>query len=210
MKDTKRPITFEVSVKLVIFLVVLFLGSASTYAFFIRGYYSLYQDNEKLELIIRSLKTDIGRLQNTITRIKTEESGAKLSVAQEMEQVQDETTVTGEEIITIENLNLVEQGELAEFYFILHKNTEDEDPVRGYLFIAFKKSGTGEKTASFPDAEYRDGKPVNFRLGDRYAIKRFKEYKGTLPIVGRPDQLEVLVYTDMGDLLLRFRRRIMN
>lgn len=150
MKDTKRPITFEVSVKLVIFLVVLFLGSASTYAFFIRGYYSLYQDNEKLELIIRSLKTDIGRLQNTITRIKTEESGAKLSVAQEMQQVQDKTTVTGEENITIENLNLVEQGELAEYYFILHKNTEDEDPVRGYLFVAFTKSGTGRKQPLFP------------------------------------------------------------
>ena len=41
MKDTNRPLTYEISIKLIIFLLVLFVGSASTYAFFIKGYFSL-------------------------------------------------------------------------------------------------------------------------------------------------------------------------
>ena len=51
MKDTNKPLTFELSIKLIVFLVVLVISCVSTYAFFIQGYYSLYRDNEKLEII---------------------------------------------------------------------------------------------------------------------------------------------------------------
>lgn len=213
MKDTRKPITFEVSIKLVILLVVLFVGSASTYAFFIRGYYMLYQDNEKLELIIRSLKTETARLQNTISRLKAEDSaGPGLAGVEDKDQHRDETTIPGEDILSIENLSLdlSASEKKADYYFILHKNAEDEDIVRGYLFLALKDSNTGEKLSSFPNVEFNDGQPVNFRQGDRYAIRRFKEYKGTLPLNGREDLMEVLVYSDLGDLLLRFRRRFQN
>lgn len=213
MKDTRKPITFEVSIKLIILLVVLFVGSASTYAFFIREYYTLNQDNEKLELIIRSLKTETARLQNTIARLKDEDSSGSGTVdADEKEQPEDEIIIPGEDILSIENLNLYlnARDSKADFHFILHKNAEDDDIVRGYLFLALKDSNTGEKFSSFPNVEYKDGQPVNFRQGDRYAIRRFKEYKGILPLTGREDLMEVLVYSDLGDLLLRFRRRFQN
>ena len=211
MKDTRKPVTVEVSIKLLILAVVLLLGSASTYAFFIRGYLSLNHDNQKLELIIRSLKTDIGRLQNTINRLKSEETGEISAPVVDMEENQpDENVAVAPETIAVENLNLnydTLSGQ-ADYYFILHKISESEDIARGYLFLALKDSKTGEMRASFPAADYRGGKPIDFHKGDRYAIRRFKEYKGVLKYSSRPDILEVLVYSDMGDLLLNFRRRI--
>ncbi len=218
MKDTRQPVTLEVSIKLLILIVVLLLGSASTYAFFIRGYLTLNSDNQKLELIIRSLKTDIGRLQSTINRMKTEDDQTASSVQPapsaampESQEVQsDENVTSAPESIAIENLNLNYDSVTgqADYYFILHKIAEDEEVARGYLFLALKDSKTGEVRASFPDTEYRTGKPVDFHRGDRFAIRRFKEYKGVLQFSNPPDILEVKVYSDMGDLLLNFRRRI--
>ena len=69
MKDTNRPLTYQISVKLLIFVVIVMVGIASTYAFFIRGYYSLYRDNRQLEQIIHNLKTEMGGLQGTINRL---------------------------------------------------------------------------------------------------------------------------------------------
>ncbi|MCE5271590.1 hypothetical protein LLH00_09950 [bacterium] len=213
MKDTRQPVTLEVSIKLLILIVVLLLGSASTYAFFIRGYLTLNSDNQKLELIIRSLKTDIGRLQNTINRMNTEDetaSSAQSAAAQTQEAPPDENVAATPENIAVENLNLNYDSVAgqADYYFILHKIAEDEEVMRGYLFLALKDSKTGEIRASFPEAEYRTGKPVDYRRGDRFAIRRFKEYKGVLQFANPPDILEVKVYSDTGDLLLNFRRRI--
>lgn len=211
MKDTRKPVTVEVSIKLLIVVVAFILVSASTYAFFIRGYLNLNNDNQKLELIIRSLKTDIGRLQNTINRLKTEEpAGTNAPVPDIEENQQDENVAVAQESIAVENLNLNNDtltGQ-ADYYFILHKISENEDIARGYLFLALKDSKTGEMRGSFPQADYRGGKPVDYHRGDRFAIRRFKEYKGVLKYSSRPDILEVLVYSDTGELLLNFRRRI--
>jgi len=212
MKDTRKPVTVEVSIKLLITVVAFILVSASTYAFFIRGYLSLNNDNQKLELIIRSLKTDIGRLQNTINRLKSEEQPGVTNgpVADLEENQQDENVAVAQESIAVENLNLNNDtlSGQADYYFILHKISENEDVARGYLFLVLKDSKTGEMKGSFPPTDYRGGKPVDFHRGDRFAIRRFKEYKGVLKYSSRPDILEVLVYSEMGELLLNFRRKI--
>jgi hypothetical protein len=210
MKDTRRPLTFEVSIKLIIFLVVFVVASASTYAFFIRGYYSLYRDNGKLEQIIRSLKTEIGRLQNTINRIRTQDSTGNIQGQISELAEMDENTVTGNEKVSIENLNLEtnrSDGKF-EYYFILHNNTENEQVIRGYLFLSLLNSVTKQKLTSYPEVEFRNGEPVNFRLGDRYAIKRFKEYRGQFNLQDQADSFEILVYSDLGDIMLRYRKRI--
>ena len=142
MKDTNRPLTYEISIKLLIAVLVIFVGSASTYAFFIKGYYSLYKDNKKLEEIIRDLKIDIGGLQGTINQLKIDKTETvpepSPEVAQQQSQEEDLQKTAKE--VAIRELKLSEDKESGNlnFSFVLDKIEDNEQMMRGYLFVVLK------------------------------------------------------------------------
>jgi len=55
---------------------------------------------------------------------------------------------------------------------------------------------------------FSQGRPVDYRLGDRFAIRRFKGYRGELKLVKEADTFQILVYSDVGKLLSRLRKNI--
>ena len=213
MKDTNRPLTYQISVKLLIFVVILMVGIASTYAFFIRGYYSLYRDNQQLEQIIHTLKSDMGGLQSTLERMSKQEpapteqkppvqTAAKPAREEPAASAspQPERDFTGEIAVNELVLEQNRQSGDLEFSFILNNNTSDGSLLRGYLFVVLKNS-QNKKISSFPDAEFNNGKPADYHRGDRYAIRRFKGYRGELAISAEVVALEILVYSDTGKLV---------
>ena len=210
MKDTNRPLTYEISIKLIIFILVLIVGSASTYAFFIKGYYSLYRDNQKLEQIIRSMKTEIGSLQSTINRLNKERLAEELEGEEPVLTGLEQDTLKSADIVAIQELKLkIDQNVVnLSFSFILDKIVDDGQLVRGYVFIALKNSRTNQKLTSFPEVNYNEGRPVDYLLGDRFAIRRFKGYRGELKLVKEADMFEILVYSDLGKLLSQLRKNI--
>jgi len=211
MKDTSRPLTYEISIKLILILLVIFIGGASTYAFFIKGYYSLYQDNQKLEQIISSLKTELGTLQSMINRLNKQATAREADEGQEqILAALDQDTLSSAEVVVIQELKLNTDKETAKlsFSFILDKVPDDGQMIRGYVFVALKNSGTEQKLTSFPEVNFSLGRPVDYRLGDRFAIRRFKGYRGELKLVKEVDTFEILVYSDVGKLLSRFRKNI--
>ena len=117
MKDTNRPLTYEVSIRLLIFLLVLFIGCVSTYVFFIKGYYSLYQDNQKLEQITRSLKTETGILQSTINRLNKERLAKEVEGEEPMLTGLDQDTLKSSNIVAIQELKLETDQDAAKLSF---------------------------------------------------------------------------------------------
>ena len=210
MKDTNRPLTYEISIRLIIFLLVLFVGGASTYAFFIKGYYSLYQDNQKLEQIIRSLKTEIGTFQSTINLLNKERLAKEVEGEEPVLTGLDQDTLKSANIVAIQELKLITYQDAAKlsFSFILDKIVDDGQMIRGYVFVVLKNSATDQKLASFPKANFSEGRPVDYRLGDRFAIRRFKGYRGELKLVKEADTFQILVYSDVGKLFSRLKKNI--
>jgi len=213
MKDTNRPVTFELSIKLLILLVVLLVGGASTYTFFIRGYYSLYRDNQELETIVRSQKTEIGKLQNTILKFKARKAAADTIEQQTalLAELQEDSLSTSD-VVNIQGLKIETDREEGDFNysFILEKISEKEDIVKGYMFVVLKNYQQDKKISSIPEVKFKNGEPVDFRGGDRFTIRRFKQYKDKFRLEKEADILEILVYSDMGELLLRLRRPTAN
>ena len=211
MKDTNRPLTYEISIRLLIAVLVIFVGSASTYAFFIKGYYSLYKDNEKLEEIIRDLKIEIGGLQGTINQLKIAktETVPEPSIEAVQPQKNEEKAQSTAKEVTIRELKLSEDKESGNlnFSFVLDKIEDNEQMMRGYLFVVLKNKDK-HKINSFPEASFNGSIPADFRHGDRYAIRRFKGYRGELKLANEAIEVEILVYSDNGDLLARLTRRL--
>lgn len=221
MKDTNRPLTYQISVKLLIMVVVLLVGIASTYAFFIRGYYSLYRDNMQLEEILRNLKTEMGSLQTKIGRLQVQPTEAAVRQIQKAaDQGTPATTiVSGEQlkVVSRESTEEVAVDQLAfrpdrvnrdlNFSFVLDKTNEDGSLLRGYLFVVLKTKNN-IKLSSFPEAVFKDGLPVDFHQGDRYAIRRFKGYRGELEYTPDARILEILVYSDTGKLIAHVKEPV--
>ncbi len=210
IKDTNRPLTFEVSIRLLIFLLVLFIGCVSTYVFFIKGYYSLYQDNQKLEQITRSLKTETGILQSTINRLNKERLAKEVEGEEPVLTGLDQDTLKSANIVAIQGLKLKTDQDAAKlsFSFTLDKIVDDGQMIRGYVFIVLKNSKTNQKLTSLPKVNFSEGRPVDYRLGDRFAIRRFKGYRGELKLVKEADTFQTLVYSDIGELLSQLRKSI--
>ncbi len=221
MKDTNQPLTYQISVKLLIMVVVLLVGIASTYAFFIRGYYSLYRDNMQLEEILRTLKTDMGNLQTTLSylneqqtepvkpavRQNTEIDGKQEPQAAPVDRIESTRKIIGN--VAINQLAL--RPDMAtrglSFSFILDNTTEDGSLMRGYLFVVLKLQNN-DKLSSFPEVAFQNGSPVDYHQGDRYAIRRFKGYRGELEYTPEAKILEILVYSDTGKLIAHVKEPV--
>ena len=210
MKDTSQPLTYEISIKLIVFVLVLLVGSASTYAFFVKGYYSLYRDNQKLERIIRSLKTEISTLQSAISRFNKERLTEELEGEEPVRTGLEQDTLKSADVVALQELKLKMDRDAnnLSFSFILDKIVDDGQLIRGYVFVALKNSRTNQKLTSFPEVNYNEGKPIDYLLGDRFAIRRFKGYRGELKLVKEADMFEILVYSDTGKSLSQLRRNL--
>ncbi|MBW7996269.1 MAG: hypothetical protein FVQ81_06825 [Candidatus Glassbacteria bacterium] len=214
MKDTNRPLTYQISVKLLIFVVVLLAGIASTYAFFIKGYYSLYKDNQQLETIIRSLKTETGSLQSTLDRLlvtqaKTDEDLAVTEEVPPQASVLSEAVFESTGMVAIEGLKIGSDrsaGSLS-FTFDLRNTTGTGILLRGYLFVVLKTQNN-KIISSFPEVGFKEGFPVDYHQGDLYAIRRFKGYRGELKLSLEAGILEILVYSDTGKLIAHVREPV--
>jgi len=222
MKDTNQPLTYQISVKLLILVVVLLVGIASTYAFFIRGYYTLYRDNVQLEEILRTLKTDMGNLQTTLSGLNEQQTDPiQPAVKQAGNTAEQETSTAQVDSIRIKpDRNMtgsVEIDQLAlkadnatrglNFSFILDNTTEEGSLLRGYLFVVLK-SQNNFKLSSFPEVAFTSGLPTDYHQGDRYAIRRFKGYRGQLEYTPEARFLEILVYSDTGKLIAHIKEPV--
>lgn len=213
MKDTNRPVTYVISIKLLIVLVILIVGGASTYAFFIKGYFSLYSDNQKLENIIRSLKTEVSTFQTTIGALKRQQT----TTARKDETEEEKPVVAGIQpivkdngMVEIQNFSLERQAELdiLSFTFFLFNVTEDGKMLRGYLF-AILKNGQGRRIDTFPpEVGISDGAPADYRQGDKYAIRRFKKYGGEMKWTTDARFFDIYVYSDVGELIAQVRNPV--
>jgi hypothetical protein len=210
MKDTNRPVTLEISIKLIILLIALFVVFSSTYVFFIGGYHKLSHDNRELEEKIRSMKFQISKLESDISKLDSESGPGINSMNLSGTAIVVEDPLEKKREVGVQELKLESNpidGRLK-FYFILNNTTDNNRMVRGYVFVVLKDVDNPNYYESYPKVKFINGHPQNYHLGDPYSIKRFKEYRGVLELKEDADILEVFVYSEVGELLLRIRHEL--
>jgi uncharacterized coiled-coil protein SlyX len=87
-------------------------------------------------------------------------------------------------------------------------NTQpNEEPIGGYIFmLARVKDSEKSEVWVYPNAMLRNGRPVDYRLGHRFFIQRFKSITGNYTLSKKIDDpiiLEILVYDRNGGLILK-------
>lgn len=210
MKDTNQPHTMEVPVRIIILLGVLLIVFVFTYVYFIRGYRSLTLDNEDMETEIRSLKFKISKLESDISKLNRQDISSIRSMNLSGTAIVLKDSLPEKRDVAVRNLKLEANpidGKLR-FFFVLDNNTEDNSMIRGYVFVVLKNLENQRYYKSYPVAEFKDGRPLNYSLGDPYTIKRFKEYRGVLELEEEADILEIFIYSDIGELLFRIRHEL--
>jgi len=210
MKDTNRPLTLEISIKLIIVGIAAFLFLVTTYIFFIRGFHSLNLDNEELEVKIRSLNYQISKLKSDISKLSREGGPTIRSMNLSGTAIVLQDSLPEKKEVAVRDLKLEAnpiEGKLS-FLFVLDNTTDDNRMVRGYVFVVLKNIENQKYYKSYPVTEFKEGRPLNYSLGDPYAVKRFKQYRGVLELEEEADLLEILVYSEIGELLFRVRHEI--
>ncbi|MEA2063741.1 MAG: hypothetical protein U9P14_08595 [Gemmatimonadota bacterium] len=214
VKDTSRPFTLEISIKLIIFMVVLFIGFCATYFFFVRGYRSLNVNNVELEAKIHSLKYKISNLESEAGRLVKKKTQTMQEIEQAPEEVitaeaVEEVKKTEKDVAVLDlEVNARLPGRKLRYSFLLSNRTEDNRTRRGYTFMVLRKTKGRQAIRSYPTVELKDGLPTDYHLGIPFAIKRFKKYSETVDMLEGADILEVLVFSDTGELMLRIKRDI--
>lgn len=91
------------------------------------------------------------------------------------------------------------------FQFVLRVNKSKAPKAGGYIFVILKSALPGHEAAwSYPVAELKSKRPVDFRQGDRFLITSHKTIRGVIKKVPDPgiySSVDILVYSDNGVLL---------
>jgi len=87
-------------------------------------------------------------------------------------------------------------------------NTQpEEDPIGGYIFVLTRVKGREKSDVwVYPSAQLRNGRPVDYKLGHRFFIQRFRTVTGNYTlnkVINDPLVLEILVYDRNGGLILK-------
>ena len=91
------------------------------------------------------------------------------------------------------------------FQFVLRASGSKVPKANGYIFVILRSALSGRESAlSYPVAELKGKRPVDFKQGDRFSITSHKTIRGVIKKVPDPgiySSVDVLVYSDGGMLL---------
>ena len=114
--------------------------------------------------------------------------------------------------ILIEDLKVAAEKDNLLLDFRLVNNTRKDRLLSGYLLIIVEhRNGQMSDFLTFPEFELSPGEPLNYRLGDTYAIRNFKNVTAAVPLGDHPTEftnLKFLVFNEEGGLLLYDNRAL--
>ncbi|HUU29249.1 MAG TPA: hypothetical protein VM123_15695 [archaeon] len=208
VSENREPVTVEFSIKEIVLACVLCLTLISAAVFSIINYKSLktqhYQLKNSIELLQQNLQERETRLAELKDKLESQK-GTILLAGASQDSLQDFSAKNSEDILIQElEVHPVENGLLLNFHLI--NNTQQDKLLSGYLLIIVEhQSGDLSKFGTFPKSELDAGKPLNYRLGDTYAIRKFKLVEALIKLPDNPvnyNKIKILVFNEDGDILL--------
>jgi len=125
---------------------------------------------------------------------------------QPIEKVKKETEPR-KTLIDIKDLGVRKESRKLKISFKLINLGQEKGSVKGYTYIiAVNNNINPPQLLPYPNVELQSGIPVNYKLGQPFIIKRFKEIRGEYSIdsdTKLPSSMKILVYDKSGALILQ-------
>ena len=168
----------------------------------------LKAQHAELTSSVQMLKEDLSKQEGYVSELKN-----KLEAQKELILLIGANSDTSEVIpgeyskdIQIENLVTDTSGDRLYLRFLFVNKSREERLYSGYLLVVVEhSSGDMSKFGTFPEFEIAPGRPLNYRLGDTYAIRRFKTIEAEIGLSDNPsnyNKVKFLVFDNEGRVLL--------
>jgi uncharacterized coiled-coil protein SlyX len=110
-------------------------------------------------------------------------------------------------VLDINDLKVKRDRSVLQVTFKIINMQEQEEPVGGYIFMLAKLKGLDDPDIwVYPNVMLKNGKPLDYKAGQRFLIQRFRTVTGNYTLnkeVDGPLVLEILVYNRNGGLILK-------
>lgn len=213
VSESREPFTIEFSIKELILIAVFLLTLIGAAVFSTVNFRKLRGQHAGLTASVQMLKEDLTKRENRIGELRN-----KLEAQKELILLIGTNSDTSEVVpgeysndIQIENLETETSGDSLFLRFQLVNKNREERLYSGYLLIVVEHaSGNLNKFVTFPAFQIVPGRPLNYRLGDPYAIKRFKPVQVGVRLLDNTsnyNNIKFLVFDNVGGVLLYDNRR---
>jgi hypothetical protein len=119
----------------------------------------------------------------------------------------DYTESSSPKAVEINDLTVKRNRSELQVDFKIINTQPQEEPIGGYIFMLASVKGSEKlEVWVYPNVTLKNGRPVDYRLGHRFFIQRFKSITGNYTLNKATDDpiiLEILVYDKDGGLIHR-------
>jgi hypothetical protein len=208
VSESREPFTIEFSFKELVLIVVFLLTLIGAAVFSMVNFRKLKAQHAELNYSVQMLKENLSKQESHINELKAQMEAQKELILL-IGANSDTSEVTPGEYskdIQIENLETDTIGDSLHLRFQLVNNSLEQRLYSGYLLIVVEhSSGDLSKFGTFPEFNMAPGRPLNYRLGDTYAIRKFKMIEAGIGLLDSPanyNKIKFLVFDSQGKVLL--------
>jgi len=110
-------------------------------------------------------------------------------------------------VVDINDLTVKSDHSALQVNFKIVNTQPQEEPIGGYIFVLARLKGSEDPEVwVYPSAQLKNGRPIDYRLGHRFFIQRFRTVTANYTLNKAIDDqliLEILVYDRNGGLILK-------
>lgn len=110
-------------------------------------------------------------------------------------------------LVDINDLEVKSDHSALQVNFKIVNTQPHEEPIGGYIFVLARLKGSEDPEVwVYPSAQLKNGRPIDYRLGHRFFIQRFRTVTANYTLNTAIDDqliLEILVYDRDGGLILQ-------
>jgi len=218
-REVGKVKTFRISPRLLlwaflflIFYIVVTLFLTNAYLSYFYPFGSTGTDQIQAEEIAK-LSKELIKATKSLERSKQHIALLEDYIKEEKEQspepvsTGDYTESSSPKLLGIEELKVKRDRSTINVAFKILNRQSNQEPIGGYIFIvASMRDSDQSEVWVYPSSPLKDGLPVNYKLGQRFFIQRFKSISGRYTLTKSTDKpliLEILVYDRDGKLVLK-------
>ena len=208
VSESREPFTIEFSFKELILIAVFLLTLIGVAVFSMFNFRKLKAQHAELNYSVQMLQENLSRRESHISELKSQMEAQKELILLIGANSDTSEVMPGEysKDIQIGNLETETSGDSLYLRFQLVNNSLEQKLYSGYLLIVVEhSSGDLSKFGTFPEFNMAPGRPLNYRLGDTYAIRKFKTIEAGVGLLDSPsnyNKIKFLVFDSQGEVLL--------
>lgn len=208
VSKSREPFTIEFSIKELVLIAVFLLTLIGAAVFSMVNFRKLKTQHTELRSSVQMLQENLSKREGHISELKSKLEAQKELILLIGANSDTSEVAPGEysKDIQIENLETETSGDSLYLRFQLVNKSQEEKLYSGYVLIVVEhSSGDLSKFSTFPEFEMAPGRPLTYRLGDTYAIRKFKTIDVGIGLSDKPsnyNKIKFLVFDNEGEVLL--------